>query len=131
MDLDGRTLWQVGAGDTERNYSRICKWFDVMMVGPGNLGPYKQNKGKYAQLGDIRHSIRRFYEEAKGGDLVLLRIGTGHVLAVGVIVEERPMHRKDFGDVDGWKLARQHQLDLRTIDRALWTWDKLCRRGRA
>ena len=28
-------------------------------------------------------------------------------------------------------LARQHQLDLRTIDRALWTWDRLCRRGRA
>jgi hypothetical protein len=28
-------------------------------------------------------------------------------------------------------LAEQHQVDLRTIDRPLWTWDKLRRRGQA
>lgn len=35
MDLKGRTLWQIGAGDTDRSYGHICKTFDVMIAGPG------------------------------------------------------------------------------------------------
>ena len=37
MDLTGKTLWQVGASDTERKYGPICIAFDVMIAGPGDL----------------------------------------------------------------------------------------------
>jgi len=63
MDLAGRTLWQVGAGDTDRSYGEICKQFDVMIAGPGYLGRYEDST--YAQLGDIRNSLRRFCTEAR------------------------------------------------------------------
>jgi len=51
MDLSGRTLGQVGAGDTERSYGHICTTFDVMIAGPGNLGPY--DDAIYANLGNF------------------------------------------------------------------------------
>ena len=35
MDLTNKTLWQVGAGDTERSYGEICIKFDMMIAGPG------------------------------------------------------------------------------------------------
>lgn len=37
MDLTGKTLWQVGAGDTDRSYGDICIKYDVMLAGPGKL----------------------------------------------------------------------------------------------
>ena len=58
MDLAGKTLWQVGAGDTDRSYGKYCKQFDVMIAGPGDLGPYEDSR--YAHLGDIRNSLRDF-----------------------------------------------------------------------
>jgi hypothetical protein len=85
MDLAGKTLWQVGAGDTDRSYGKYCKQFDVMIAGPGHLGRY--DNALYSQLGDIRNSLRRFCTEAQRGDPVLLRLGTGDVLAVGEIAD--------------------------------------------
>jgi hypothetical protein len=58
--------------------------------------------------------LKRFAEEMKDGDLVVLRIGTSTVLGVGQIVglyEWSDM----FGDVDGWRL--QH------VRRVRWLWD--------
>lgn len=110
MELNGRPLWQVGTGDTERSYADLCLAFDVMMVGPGKLGPFAEDL--YADLGDIRNSIRRFYQEAHRGDLVLLRLGTGRVTAVGVIEDDHPEHLDTFGDVDGW--------DLHHVRRVRW-----------
>ena len=80
MKLDGKELWQVGAGDTERSYYEVCLKYDVMMMGP-SLGPFDEQK--YGHLGDIKNSIRRFYNEAKKGHIVLLRLGTGKICAVG------------------------------------------------
>lgn len=110
MNLDGKNLWQVGAGDTERSYGDICKEFDVMMVGPGRYGPFKEET--YAHLGDIKNSIRRFYHEAKKGDVVLLRLGTSQVLAVGIIADDSPLHLAEFGDIDNW--------DLQHVRRVRW-----------
>src|SRR6266849_1251181 len=78
MDLVGKKLWQVGAGDTDRNYGKYCMQFDVMIAGPGDLGPYEDSL--YAHLGDIRNSLRRFCTEARRGEVVLLRLGTGDVI---------------------------------------------------
>lgn len=108
MDLTGRTLWQVGAGDTERSYGHICTKFDVMIAGPGNLGPY--DDALYANLGDIRNSLRRFCREASRGDVVLLRLGTGEVLAVGEIADDSGECSEAFADVDGWELQHLRRV---------------------
>lgn len=113
MEITGKTLWQVGAGDTERSYGDICIKYDVMIVGPGSPGEYSESK--YAHLGDIRNSIRRFYKEAHKGDVVLLRLGTGDVLAVGVIEDDSPQWLPAFDDVDGW--------DLQHVRRVRWLHD--------
>jgi hypothetical protein len=110
MDLTGKTLWQVGAGDTERSYGHICTEFDVMIAGPGDRGPYED--ALYADLGDIRNSLRRFCREARRGDVVLLRLGTGDVIAVGEIADDAGACSEAFADVDGWEL--QH------VRRVLW-----------
>lgn len=102
MDVANRTVWQVGAGDTERSYHDICRQYDVMIMGPGDCGHY--NEENYAHLGDIRNSLRRFCREAKRGDIVLLRVGTGHVCAVGEIADDASDLCDAFADVDGWML---------------------------
>jgi hypothetical protein len=106
MDLTGKALWQVGAGDTERAYGHICLTFDVMIAGPGSPGPYEESC--YANHGDIR----RFCKEARRGDLVLLRLGTGEVLAVGEIADDVADWLEAFADVDGW--------DLQHVRRVRW-----------
>ena len=57
MDLAGKSLWQVGAGDTERSYGEYCRQFDVMIAGPGDPGPYEDSI--YADVVN-RSSLRRF-----------------------------------------------------------------------
>ena len=113
MDTKNRRVWQVGAGDTDRNYGEICRKYDVMIVGPGTLGPYSEEA--YADYGDIKYSIRRFYEAARG-DVVLLRIGTGQVLAIGVLEDDQPQCLEVFGDVDGWTL--QHTRRVRWLEKS-------------
>jgi hypothetical protein len=110
MDLTGKTLWQVGAGDTERSYGDICIKFDVMIAGPGEPGAYEEER--YAHLGDIRNSLRRFCKEARRGDIVLLRLGTGDVLGVGEISDDAAEWLDAFADVDGW--------DLQHVRRVRW-----------
>lgn len=109
MDTKGRQIWQVGAGDTSRRFDSHCKEFDVMMVGPGDRGPYVPSK--YQDC----HSVRRFYEDARSGDIVLLRLGTGTIFAVGEIVDDQPLFIEQFGDVDGWDL--QHVRRVRWFER--------------
>lgn len=113
MDLNGRKLWQVGAGDTERDYQEICLRHDVMIAGPGRDGPYEA--GKYQSYGDIENSLRRMCLEANAGDVVLLRLGTGRVIAVGVVVDDRASWSEAFGDIDGW--------DLQHVRRVRWLRD--------
>lgn len=110
MDLKDRRLWQIGAGDTERDYGDLCLRFDVAMLGPGELGPFPEHADQYQEYGGIADSIRRFYEVAAKGDLVLLRLGTSEVLALGEFVDELPEWRAEFGDIDGWRLQHVRRV---------------------
>jgi len=106
MDLSGRTLWQVGAGDTNRSYGDLCIRHDVMIVGPGDPGAYEETL--YAKS----DSILRFCKNAHRNDIVLLRLGTGEVLAAGEIADDCVEWLDAFGDVDGW--------DLQHVRRVRW-----------
>lgn len=119
MEIAGKTLWQVGAGDTERAYQHICLKYDVMIAGPGHEGPY--SPGKYKHYGDIENSLRRMCLEAKRGDLVLLRLGTAQVHALGIIDDDVPGWSEAFGDIDGWRL--QHYRRVRWLSGTAKTFD--------
>lgn len=109
MDLASKTLWQVGAGDTDRSYGEYCKHFDVMIAGPGDPGPYEDSI--YADVVN-RSSLRRFCTEARRGDIVALRLGTNRILAVGEIADDASEHLDAFSDIDGW--------DLQHVRRVRW-----------
>jgi len=59
--------------------------------------------------------LRRFCEEIKKGDIIVLRLGTSQVLAIGEVADDQLHWRDDFGDIDGW--------DLQHVRRVRWLWD--------
>ncbi|MDD5281477.1 MAG: hypothetical protein PHC37_02090 [Candidatus Omnitrophica bacterium] len=108
MDIEKRNVWQVGTGSHERSYGDIFLKYDVMAVGPGDRGLY--NEKVYSHYGDIKNSIRRFYQNAKKGDLVVLRLGTGQVLALGEIADDGPVINEEFGDIDDYHLQHVRRV---------------------
>lgn len=119
MEIGNRVVWQQAAGDTDRDYSHYCVRWGVILNGPGEEGPWptcekplREKKWSARKITDLK----RFAEEMKSGDIVVLRLGTAKVLAVGEIIGEY-FHDEKFGDVDGWTL--QHARRVR------WFWHDL------
>lgn len=116
MEISGKTIWQQAAGDTDRDYSRICLDWDVVLNGPGYAGPWPDCREALLAEGRSARKIadlRRFAEEIHDGDFIVLRLGTSTVLGVGQIVGNYEWC-DEFGDVDGWEL--QH------VRRVRWVW---------
>lgn len=116
MDIIGKTIWQQAAGDTDRNYADLCLRWDIILNGPGYAGPWPNcEKPLRCDGWSARKAtdLRRFAEEMKDGDLVVLRIGTANVLGVGQLVGNYEWH-DEFGDIDGW--------DLQHVRRVRWLW---------
>jgi hypothetical protein len=114
MDLGDRTIWQQAAGDGERNYHELCLRFDVILNGPGRAGNWPFGVVGQPDISERKvRDIRRFAEEMKEGDLVVLREGTATVRGVGEVVGTYQW-LDAFGDVDGWEL--QH------VRRVRWLW---------
>lgn len=104
MDISGKTIWQQAAGDTDRNYSDLCLKWDVILNGPSYAGAWPDCKKGLKEDGWSSRKItdlRRFCEEIKDGDFVVLRLGTSTILGVGQVVGEYKWF-DEFGDVDGW-----------------------------
>ena len=116
MDISGRSIWQHAAGDTDRDYSKLCLDWDVILNGPGNAGPWPDCRTALSSDGLKPRKLtdlRRFSEEIKDGDFVVLRLGTSTVFGFGQIVGDYEW-RDEFGDVDGW--------DLQHVRRVRWLW---------
>lgn len=116
MDITNKTIWQQSCGDTDRNYSEVCLKWDVILNGPGYPGAWpecvktlKEHRWKFKKITDLR----RFAEEMKDGDLVVLRLGTKQILGVGIIVDDYGWSDV-FRDIDGW--------DLQHYRRVRWVW---------
>lgn len=109
--IEKRTIWQQAAGDKDRNYAKICLAWDVILNGPGNAGNWP-NYSKDISPRKVA-DLRRFAEEMKDGDIVILRLGTSEVFGLG-IVKSNYMWLENFGDVDGW--------DLQHARRVKWVW---------
>lgn len=114
-----RNFWQQAVGDTDRNYAEICLKWDVILNGPGYAGAWpdcakklRNDEWSSRKVTDLK----RFSEDIKDGDIVVLRLGTSTILGVGVVVGDYEWLDL-FGDVDGW--------DLQHVRRVSWLWKGL------
>ena len=117
MDLGSRKIWQQAAGDTDRDYSELCLRWGVILNGPAYAGAWPECRGKLIEDGWSSRKLtdlKRFAENVSNGDLVVLRLGTSSVLAVGEIVGDYEWC-PEFGDIDGWEI--QHTRRVR------WLWE--------
>ena len=119
MNIEGRTNWQEAAGDTDRDYAKLCLKWDVILNGPASYGRWPECQNGLRDDGWSKKKItdlRRFCEQMKDGDLVVLRRGTKIILAVGEIVSCYE-HHEEFNDVDGWDIAH--------VRRVRWFWSNV------
>jgi hypothetical protein len=117
MNIEEKTIWQISAGDgTNKNYVKLCLQKGVVVYGPGKYGAWPDCErpmladGRKAMQAGI---IRRFAEDVKPGDIVVLRTGTRHIYGVGEIVGKYG-HSEIFSNVQGW--------DLQHFRRVRWLW---------
>lgn len=116
MDIAGRNLWQHAAGDNDRNYVDLCLKWSVLLNGPGHLGRWPDCRDELRNEGWSPRKLtglQRFFEGVHENDIVVLRMGTNIVHAVGEVIGGYEWCDA-FGDVDGWKL--QH------VRRVRWLW---------
>jgi hypothetical protein len=101
-------IWQVKAGDGERDYSNVFLQFGVMLMGSGEKGDYRKHKEDY----DHRE-YRYFAEEAVKGDLVVLKRPRGTkwaAVAVGKITSGYSFEPV-FSDVEDFSLQHCRQVE--------------------
>ncbi len=121
MKLDGHQIWQMAAGDTDRDFVDLCLKWGIIVLGPGRQGHMLGTKNVYENLKRDGISSRmitmleKFAKDIKVGDIVVLRLGKSEVHGVGIV-------RGDYGwdaclsDVDGWDLCHYHSVE--------WVWAK-------
>jgi hypothetical protein len=83
MDVSEKRIWQVAAGDTNRNYTDLCLYWDVILNGPGSEGPWPECAEALRSGWELSPrkitDLRRFAEDMREDDLVVLRMGTTDV----------------------------------------------------
>jgi len=118
VNVAGKTIWQVAAGDTNRNYADLCIKWDVILNGPGSEGAWPECQQALRSDWELSArkitDLRRFSEEIKDGDYIVLRMGTTDVLGLGVVIGNYEWN-EEFGDIDGW--------DLEHVRRVRWLWN--------
>src|SRR5574340_753850 len=109
-------VWQIAAGKADRNYSNLFLKHDVMFMGPGWYGDYRDHEKEYWQ--DVKDGsetsnkigqIRSFVNNVKKGDVVLLR-NVHRIVAIGVADEAGYAWDDTFDDVYGWELQHTRRI---------------------
>ena len=117
MDIEDKTIWQIAAGNgTETHYAKFCLEQNVVMFGPGRYGAWPGCKMPMLTGGWTSTKagiIKRFAEDIKHDDIVVLRVGTQKVYGVGKIVGKYGFSER-FSDVQGWDLQHFRQVS--------WLW---------
>ena len=103
-------IWQVKAGDGERDYSKVFLQYGVMLIGGGGLGDYRKNRDNYKG----KRGLRQFADEAVKGDLVVLKRPCGGskwaAIAVGKITSGYSFEAV-FSDVEDFSLQHCRQVE--------------------
>ena len=120
MDIQGKTIWQQAAGDTNRDYVDLCLKWSIILNGPGDYGPWPNCEEPLRKDGCSERKItdlRRFCQDMNDGDFVVLRLGTSSIYGVGQIVGDYE-YCGEFNDVDGWNIGHARHV------RWLWKYKK-------
>jgi len=110
-------VWQIAAGKKDRSYIDLFLNHDIMFMGPGRFGSYDkiiyEPLEKDGTIGKgIATQLRQFCTEVKGGDIVLLRLGS-QAKAIGLIRQwklREYLWTPTFDDVYGWDLQHAHRV---------------------
>ncbi len=106
--------WQVGAGDSGRDYSEVFLKYGVMLIGPGDPGEYFQNQEYYRKVYKP-NDITMFAEQVKDGDIVVLKRPhkrEWEIVAIGTVKGEYD-YLPVFEDVEGWDLQHCRYVEWR------------------
>lgn len=121
MNFQGRQIWQMAAGDTDRNYADMCLKWGIIVLGPGKHGHLLNTKNIDEQMksdGVTSHKIRtlrKFATDVKIGDVIVLRIGQSEIHGIGIVRGEYGWNQTLI-DIDGWDLCHFHNVE--------WVWAK-------
>jgi hypothetical protein len=105
-DRNGKAVWQVGGGPTQRSYVDQFIEFGVALIGSADAGEWNSGLSDDDFGGS---GVRRFATEPRLGDVVLLRSGQSTIHAVGLIASEY-MYLQQFDDVNGWDLQHARRV---------------------
>lgn len=108
--------WQIGSGDSDRDYSNVFFDFGVALVGPGDYGNFIKNRSEY----DFKapNDIKKIEPllRMKKGNRIVLRKGRKIILAVGEIIDGQYGYSSLFSDIDGWDLQHYIRVDWRQLE---------------
>ena len=105
------TIWQVGGGLEGSPYDELFVKYGLALIGPGDAGRWTPERND----GDFDGSyVRRFATEPQIGDVILLRVGSDKVVAVGKIASEY-QYLEQFDDVNGWDLQHARRVRWRVL----------------
>lgn len=114
MNIEGKQIWQVPAGDGNRDYAGICLEWDVILESVGGReGPWPgwlQPDSCWEHPEPSRSA--RASDRITEGDLVVLYVGR-QPAGVGQVAGGAFWH-EEFGEIDGRRLSR--------VWRVWWLW---------
>ncbi len=102
--------WQVASSDGERSFSDKFLDYGVMLIGSGEFGDFKIKKNKneyekeYGKDSKTYRTIRRFAEDVKKDDIVILKKGLHEISAVGKVIGKKYKFFPEFHTVEGFWL---------------------------
>ena len=100
------SIWQLAGGPASRPYADVFLRFGVGLIGPGDAGLWKPERGDDEFEGGF---VRRFASEMQVGDVVLLRTGIATITALGIVASDY-LYLNQFDDVNGWDLQHARRL---------------------
>ena len=109
-----RNVYQVSSGTWSRAYAEVFLKHGVALIGPGDPGPWSEER--YAHNFSMGRGgfIGRFAEEVKDGDVFLLRTGISSIRAVGIVAGPY-CYLNQFEDVNGWDLQHCRRVRWREL----------------
>lgn len=109
-----KNVWQIAAGEQGRYYDDLFVKHNIMFMGPGEYGPfdnaiYSVQAAEGLITDHKKNQIRKFVNDPKEGDIVLLRKGLA-VVSIGVVADNNYKWDKRFDDVYGWDLQHTRRI---------------------
>ena len=99
-------VWQISGGPASRSYADVFLKHGVVLIGPGDAGPWKPEREDSAFEGNF---VRRFASEVQIGDVVLLRTSISKIRAIGIVASDY-LFFPQFDDVNGWDLQHGRRV---------------------